>query len=68
MKIDVLATFSGHDHDNDFSGFYNKEEKEIELVYGRKSGFGSYGPKNMEVGATVIELRLRADVLHVCVF
>lgn len=64
MENDVLAIFSGHDHDNDFSGFFRKGDKAIELVYGRKSGFASYGPKNLVVGATVIELRLREDVQY----
>ena len=30
----------GHDHNNDYGGFlYN-----VELVYGRKTGFNIYGP------------------------
>ena len=36
----IQAGFCGHDHNNDFGGHYN----DVELVYGRKSGFGSYGP------------------------
>lgn len=64
MENDVLAIFSGHDHDNDFSGFFRKGDKAIELVYGRKSGFASYGPKNLVVGATFIELQLREDVQY----
>lgn len=28
----------GHDHDNDYGGFYYN----VELIYGRKTGFGSY--------------------------
>lgn len=35
----ISACFSGHDHDNDFGGMYEG----VELVYGRKTGFGSYG-------------------------
>ena len=37
----MKAIFCGHDHNSDYSGFY----KDIELIYGRKTGFGSYGPK-----------------------
>eukprot|EP01132_Coremiostelium_polycephalum_P005813 gene5813-7231_t len=48
---DVKGLFFGHDHRNDFHGIY----KGIDLGYGRKSGFGSYDPKNIE-GARVIEL------------
>ena len=47
----IKGIFCGHDHDNDYSGIY----KNIELVYGRKTGYGSYGPKTVR-GATVIEL------------
>ena len=36
----VQALFAGHDHDNDFWGDYNG----IRLYYGRKTGYGSYGP------------------------
>lgn len=32
--------FCGHDHNNDFGGFVNG----IEIGFGRKTGFGSYGP------------------------
>jgi len=37
---DMRAVFCGHDHDNDFFGdYYN-----ITLAYGRKTGYGGYGP------------------------
>lgn len=39
-KKDVKAVFSGHDHNNDFEGSYNG----IDLIYGRKTGYGNYGP------------------------
>lgn len=32
----------GHDHNNDYYGEYSKSG--INLAYGRKTGFGSYGP------------------------
>lgn len=35
--------YVGHDHDNDYKGFYQG----VELAYGRKTGYGSYGPKKM---------------------
>jgi hypothetical protein len=44
MKNDVLISFSGHDHNNDFSAIYKKDGKQIELSYGRKTGYGGYGP------------------------
>lgn len=28
----------GHDHNNDYGGYYNNNN--IELVYGRKTGYG----------------------------
>ena len=36
----IQAVFCGHDHNNDFGGWYEG----IELVYGRKTGYGGYGP------------------------
>jgi len=47
---DISAMFIGHDHNNDFTGIY----KGVEFVYGRKSGYGSYGGI---FGARVIKLR-----------
>ncbi len=38
MGEDIKAIFVGHDHSNDFGGFY----KGIELAFGRKSGYGGY--------------------------
>ena len=37
------AIYCGHDHNNDYKGFYEG----VELVYGRKTGYGCYGPKDM---------------------
>ena len=46
------AVFCGHDHNNDFWGDYNG----IKLFYGRKTGYGGYGPPwYMQRGARVIE-------------
>ena len=46
----VLA---GHDHNNDYFGNYHG----VNLSYGRKTGYGSYGPpKNMQKGARVFEI------------
>lgn len=46
--------FAGHDHNNDFSGNYYG----IDLVYGRKTGYGCYGPPpGMQRGARVIILK-----------
>ena len=47
----IQWTTVGHDHNNDYYGNYNG----ITLCYGRKSGYGSYGPKYMQRGARVFE-------------
>ena len=51
---DISAMFVGHDHNNDFGGFYEG----IELVYGRKSGYGLYGDLH---GARVVTLKENYD-------
>jgi len=51
---DISAIFCGHDHKNDFGGWYDG----IELVYGRKSGHGAYGKVR---GAKVIKLKETID-------
>jgi hypothetical protein len=43
---------AGHDHNNDYYGKYQG----INLAYGRKTGFGSYGPANITNGARVFEV------------
>ncbi|MEK3771446.1 metallophosphoesterase family protein [Paenibacillus sp. FSL R5-0887] len=49
---DVLGTFCGHDHINDFSGsLYG-----IRLSYGRATGYNTYGKEGFMRGARVIEL------------
>ena len=47
---DISAMFVGHDHTNEFGGWYEG----VELVYGRKSGFNAYGDI---LGARVIMLK-----------
>ncbi|KAI3429468.1 hypothetical protein D9Q98_005560 [Chlorella vulgaris] len=55
----IGAIYSGHDHENDFVG----SVKGVRLAYGRKSGWGSYGPPQGWLrGARVIELRLGQDM------
>jgi len=51
---DINAMFCGHDHNNDYGGFH----EDVELVYGRKSGVGSYG--NV-LGARVINFKEELD-------
>ena len=47
------SVYYGHDHNNDFIGKYEG----VEMVFGRKSGYGGYGPPEfMKRGARVIEL------------
>lgn len=43
---------AGHDHNNDYYGSYQG----INLAYGRKTGFGCYGPAAMPKGARVFEI------------
>jgi 3',5'-cyclic AMP phosphodiesterase CpdA len=48
---DVIGTFAGHDHENDYvAAWYG-----IKLAYGRVSGYGGYG--NLKRGARVIQLQ-----------
>lgn len=50
---DVLGTFVGHDHVNDFEG----ELHGIRLCYGRATGFNTYGREGFPRGARVIQLQ-----------
>jgi len=55
----VSGVFCGHDHNNYYGGW----NRGIELVYGRKSGYGSYGPpENVTRGARVITLKEKFDL------
>lgn len=49
---DIMATFCGHDHVNDYRGQYYG----IELCYGRATGYSTYGRDDMTRGARVILL------------
>ena len=50
----IKGMFCGHDHNNDFGGFYQG----VELVYGRKTGYGCYGPpEGVQRGARVIKMK-----------
>lgn len=51
---DISSMYVGHDHDNDFGGWY----QDVEFVYGRKTGYASYGNKH---GARVIVLTEEYD-------
>jgi hypothetical protein len=50
---DVIGTFAGHDHLNDFDA----ELHGIRLCYGRATGYNEYGRRGFARGARVIELR-----------
>lgn len=50
---DVMGTFVGHDHINDFWG----ELYGIRLTYGRASGYNTYGKDGYPRGARVIRLQ-----------
>lgn len=43
---------AGHDHDNDYYGLYQN----INLAFGRKTGYGGYGPDHFPRGARVFEV------------
>jgi hypothetical protein len=50
---DVMGTFVGHDHVNDYEGnLYG-----IRLCYGRWGGYATYGADRSQPGARVIELK-----------
>ena len=49
----IQAVFVGHDHNNDYGGWYEG----IELVHGRRTGYGGYGPSpGFQRGGRVITL------------
>src|SRR5690349_17783313 len=51
---DMKAVYCGHDHDNDYYGDYFN----ITLSYGRKTGYGAYGPPPGWLrGARVLEIQ-----------
>jgi len=50
---DVISVHCGHDHNNDFYGYYDG----IMLAYGRKTGYGGYGPPTgWQRGARILQL------------
>ena len=52
----IVATFCGHDHNNDYWGDYHG----IRLSFGRKTGHGGYGPPfYMRRGARVLEFQMK---------
>ena len=51
---DISAMFVGHDHNNDYGGWFDG----IELAYGRKSGYQLYGDRH---GARVVVLKENYD-------
>lgn len=48
---DIMGTFVGHDHVNNFVGVH----KGVALAYGQKTGFSNYG--DLDKGARIIELQ-----------
>jgi hypothetical protein len=52
----VIANYVGHDHNNDFSGFFVKNNYTIELLYGWKTGYGNYGPMPNKRGGSLITI------------
>ncbi|KAL4444638.1 hypothetical protein ABPG77_002455 [Micractinium sp. CCAP 211/92] len=56
--LGIGAIYSGHDHDNDYLGVMQG----VRLAYGRKSGYGGYGPpQGWQRGARVVQLRPGED-------
>ncbi len=63
----VVGVFCGHDHVNNFHGDWEGTD----LVYGRVSGWGGYGPPDWQRGGRLIEIDLnapRATLRHAEVF
>jgi len=52
MSRKVNAVFVGHAHNNCYGGDYYG----IDLVFGRKTGYGSYGPDTFSRGGRVINV------------
>ena len=65
----IAAVVSGHDHANDYAGFWAPPgaprlhpdadadgDGAILLAYGRNTGYGGYGPGELQRGARVLEL------------
>ncbi len=50
----IRATFCGHDHTND----YAVRGRDVDLVYGRATGYSGYGGEKVKKGAKLIELDL----------
>ncbi|MBN8246593.1 MAG: hypothetical protein J0L84_04035 [Verrucomicrobia bacterium] len=50
----IRATFCGHDHVND----YAVRGRDMDLVYGRATGYAGYGGEKLRKGAKLIELDL----------
>ena len=65
MNNEVQANFVGHDHNNDFGGEFQKDGKKVGLFYGRKTGYGSYGPnvEGMRRGGNVIKVTKESYVI-----
>ncbi|EGR30368.1 metallophosphoesterase, putative [Ichthyophthirius multifiliis] len=60
-KSNFKAVFCGHDHSNDFGGFFHG----VELVYARKTGFGCYGPQEGVLrGGRVININEEGQYKH----
>ncbi|QGQ94824.1 metallophosphoesterase [Paenibacillus psychroresistens] len=53
---DVMGTFVGHDHVNDYWGDYHG----IRLCYGKATGFNGYGKEGFQRGARLIQLQENA--------
>lgn len=53
----MKAVFCGHDHVND----YNGKRDGVELVYGRATGHGGYGAKQVPKGAKLITMNAQAE-------
>ena len=51
---DVMGTFCGHDHINDYYGTLHG----IKLSYGRASGYNTYGKEGFMRGARIIQMTL----------
>lgn len=55
----IEAIVVGHDHQNDYWGEYNG----MKFYFGRKTGYGGYGPHYYQRGARVFEFSLENDTV-----
>jgi hypothetical protein len=65
IENDVQALYVGHDHANDYGGFFDIKGRQIEMAYGKKTGYaGQSIPRDMKRGGKVIEIKSFRGVVN----